>query len=116
MQLAEALNMGMGNTNKVYRAAIYCRLSLDDNNGSAESMSIQSQRDMLVAYAEEHGYEVAGIFCDDGYSGTTFERPNFQRMVREIKLGNINMVLTKDLSRLGRNYVMTGQYTDVDFC
>ena len=98
-----------------YRAALYLRLSRDDNNGNSESMSIQGQKDMLIAYANEHGYEVVGIYTDDGFSGTTYERPDFSRMIADIKLGKINMVITKDLSRLGRNYVLTGQYTDFFF-
>ena len=126
MQQVKTLNMDVGqtllsavlqeNANKiVYRAALYLRLSRDDNNGNSESMSIQSQREMLISYANEHGYEVAGIYIDDGYSGTTYERPDFKRMIDDIKLGKINMVITKDLSRLGRNYVETGRYTDFFF-
>ncbi|MCL2576780.1 MAG: recombinase family protein [Defluviitaleaceae bacterium] len=96
----------------VYKAALYLRLSRDDNNGSAESMSIQSQRDMLLSYAKDNGYEVVGIYSDDGFTGTNYDRPDFKRMINDIRLGKINMVITKDLSRLGRNYVMTGQYTE----
>ena len=92
--------------------AIYLRLSRDDQNGNAESMSISHQRDMLISYCEERGWKVYDIYVDDGFSGTNFERPGFQRMIEDIKSGHINVVLTKDLSRLGRNYVMTGQYTD----
>ena len=79
-----------------YKAALYLRLSRDDNNGNAESMSIQSQRDMLIAYAGEHGYEVVGVYIDDGYTGTNYERPEFKRMINDIKLGRITMVITKD--------------------
>ena len=99
---------------KVY-VAIYLRLSRDDQNGNAESMSITNQRDMLMEYCEERGWDIYDIYIDDGFSGTTFERPDFQRMIDDIKSGCINVVLTKDLSRLGRNYVMTGQYTDFFF-
>ena len=95
--------------------AIYLRLSRDDQNGDAESMSIAHQRDMLLAYCEERGWKIYDIYIDDGFTGTNFERPGFQRMIKDIEAGNINMVLTKDLSRLGRNYVMTGQYTDFFF-
>ena len=95
--------------------AIYLRLSRDDQNGNAESSSISNQRDMLSAYCDERGWIVYDIYVDDGFTGTNFERPGFQRMIDDIKLGNINIVLTKDLSRLGRNYVMTGQYTDFFF-
>ncbi|MEN6314020.1 MAG: recombinase family protein [Clostridiaceae bacterium] len=95
--------------------AIYLRLSRDDQNGSAESMSIGHQRDMLMAYCEERGWKVYDIYVDDGFTGTNFERPGFQRMIEDIEKGYISIVLTKDLSRLGRNYVMTGQYTDFFF-
>ena len=96
-------------------AAIYLRLSRDDQNGNTESMSIQNQREMLINYCEERGWKVYDIYVDDGFTGTNFDRPDFQRMVADIKAGFINIVLTKDLSRLGRNYVMTGQYTDFFF-
>ena len=95
--------------------AIYLRLSRDDQNGNTESMSISNQREMLMEYCEERGWKVYDIYIDDGFSGTTFERPGFQRMIKDIESGKINVVLTKDLSRLGRNYVMTGQYTDFFF-
>ena len=98
-----------------YDVGVYCRLSRDDNNGASESMSIANQRQMLISYAEEKGWNVREIYIDDGYSGTTFDRPNFKRMIEDIERGKINMVLTKDLSRLGRNYVMTGQYMDFFF-
>jgi len=95
--------------------AIYLRLSRDDQNGNSESMSISHQRDMLIEYCEERGWKVYDIYVDDGFTGTNFDRPDFQRMIEDIKSGHINVVLTKDLSRLGRNYVMTGQYTDFFF-
>jgi DNA invertase Pin-like site-specific DNA recombinase len=103
------------NMTKENYVAIYLRLSRDDQNGNAESMSISHQRDMLISYCEERGWKVYDIYVDDGFSGTTFERPGFLRMIEDIKSGHINVVLTKDLSRLGRNYVMTGQYTDFFF-
>ena len=96
-------------------AAIYLRLSRDDQNKNADSMSIINQRDMLNDYCDEKGWKVYDIYVDDGFTGTNFERPGFQRMIEDIKSGFINVVLTKDLSRLGRNYVLTGQYTDFFF-
>ena len=78
-------------------------------------MSIANQRDMLISYCEERGWKIYGVYIDDGFTGTNFERPSFQRMLEDIKSGRINVLLTKDLSRLGRNYVMTGQYTDFFF-
>ena len=70
---------------------------------------------MLRQYAEEHGLTVVGEYIDDGWSGTNFDRPGFQRMIDDIEEGKINCVVTKDLSRLGRNYILTGQYTEIYF-
>jgi len=94
-------------------AAIYLRLSRDDNTGNQESMSITNQRDFLVNYVKERGWNIFSIYVDDGYSGTNFERPDFKRMISDIEAGLVNCVITKDLSRLGRNYIQTGQYTEV---
>ena len=96
----------------IYDVGIYCRLSRDDNNGNSESMSISNQRQMLINYIQERGWNLRECYVDDGYSGTTFDRPDFQRLIGDIEAKRINLVITKDLSRLGRNYVMTGQYTD----
>lgn len=101
-------------TKEIY-VAIYLRLSRDDQNGNTESMSISNQRDMLMSYCEERGWKIYDIYVDDGFTGTNFERPGFQRMIGDIEEGYVSVVLTKDLSRLGRNYVMTGQYTDFFF-
>ncbi|WP_444659772.1 recombinase family protein [Caproiciproducens sp. R2] len=101
-------------TKEIY-VAIYLRLSRDDQNGNTESMSISNQRDMLMAYCKERGWNIYDIYVDDGFTGTNFERPGFQRMIGDIEEGYVSVVLTKDLSRLGRNYVMTGQYTDFFF-
>lgn len=95
------------------RAAVYCRLSRED--GNEESQSIQSQKDILTKYVIEQGFSLVDIYSDDGYSGTNFERPAFQRMINDIELGLINIVVTKDLSRLGRNYILTGYYTEEYF-
>lgn len=91
-----------------YRAALYMRLSRDDE-GVGESASISTQRDMLRAYAAAQGIGVAGEYADDGYSGTRFDRPELQRMLRDIEAGVINCVITKDLSRLGRNSARTAE-------
>ena len=98
----------------IYNTALYLRLSRDDEL-QGESGSIQTQRMMLRQYAAEHGLTVADEYIDDGCSGTNFERPSFQRMIDDIEDGKINCVVTKDLSRLGRNYILTGQYTDIYF-
>lgn len=97
-----------------YHAALYLRLSKDDNR-ITESMSIQTQRKMLLSYAEENGFFVEEIYVDDGFSGTNFERPAFQKLLLDIECGKINMVIVKDLSRLGRDYIQTGQYTELYF-
>ena len=76
-------------------AAIYCRLSKDDEN-QGESVSISTQKLMLTHYCEEHAYSVYDIYVDDGFSGLNFNRPGFQRMLQDIRTGNINLVDTKD--------------------
>ncbi|MDD4699815.1 MAG: recombinase family protein [Oscillospiraceae bacterium] len=100
--------------NSHYSAALYMRLSKDDD-GAAESVSITTQRKMLRAYALENHYAVYGEYIDDGVSGTTFERPDFKRMISDIEEKKINMIITKDLSRLGRDYILAGQYTEIYF-
>ena len=98
----------------VYHTALYLRLSRDDKS-PGESGSIQTQRMMLQQYAVEHGLTVMDEYVDDGWSGTNFERPGFQRLIEDIEDGKINCVVTKDLSRLGRNHILVGQYTDLYF-
>ena len=98
----------------IYTAALYMRLSKDDD-GAAESASIITQRKMLRSYAAEHGYAVFGEYVDDGWSGTNFDRPDFKRMIGDIEAKKVNMVITKDLSRLGRDYITAGQYTEIYF-
>ncbi len=97
-----------------YVAGIYCRLSKDDD-GAGDSSSILTQKSMLEKFVEDHGWTVYDRYIDDGYSGTNFNRPDFQRMIDDIEDGKINMVVVKDLSRLGRNYLLTGQYTEIYF-
>ena len=89
------------------------RLSRED--GNEESQSIQSQRDILRAYVEKQGWTIVDEYADDGYSGTNFERPNFKRLIEDIELGSVDLVITKDLSRLGRNYIQVGYYTEEYF-
>lgn len=98
----------------IYNTALYLRLSRDDEL-QGESSSITTQRSMLRSYAREHHLNVIDEYIDDGWSGTNFERPDFQRMIADIEAGKINCVVTKDLSRLGRNYILTGQYTELYF-
>lgn len=97
-----------------YITALYCRLSRDDGNTN-ESMSIQSQKVLLREYAEKHGFLSCAYYVDDGYSGTNFQRPDFQRMIQDIRDGKIGTIITKDLSRLGRNYLETGTYIEIFF-
>ena len=99
---------------QIYNTALYCRLSRDDEL-SGESSSISTQRQMLRQYANEQGFHIHDEYIDDGYSGTNFDRPAFERMIQDIEDGKINCVITKDLSRLGRNYILTGQYTEMYF-
>jgi len=98
-----------------YDVGIYCRLSRDDNNGSLESMSIANQRQMLTDYVKEKGWTLRECYIDDGYTGVNFERPDFKRMIRDVDAGKIDCIITKDLSRLGRNYVQAGYYTEEYF-
>ena len=87
--------------------ALYCRLSVDDAN-DGDSNSIQNQKKILLNYAQENGYTNYQFFVDDGYSGTTFERPDFKRMIEGIKAGIIKRVIIKDMSRFGRDYLQVG--------
>ena len=97
-----------------YNVGIYCRLSRDDGD-SGTSSSIKTQKDMLSKYVQDNGWAVFDFYVDDGYTGTNFNRPDFQRMIADIEAGKINMVIVKDLSRLGRDYILTGQHTDIYF-
>ena len=90
---------------QIYNTALYLRLSRDDEL-QGESSSITTQRSMLRLYAKEHHLNVIDEYIDDGWSGTNFDRPSFQRMIEDIEAGKINCVVTKDLSRLGRNYII----------
>lgn len=96
-----------------YNAAIYLRLSRDDistGKGKTESDSISSQRDMIRSYIrKQDNMEIYDIYVDDGYSGTNFDRPEFKRMMKDIEAGNVDCVIVKDLSRLGRDYIEVGR-------
>lgn len=102
------------NRTKKYIAALYCRLSKDDGSAN-ERMSIYSQKAMLKQYAEQNDIAIYDYYVDDGYSGTNFERPAFKKMITDIENGKINCVITKDLSRLGRNYLESGAYIGMYF-
>jgi len=94
--------------------ALYCRLSQEDER-LGESLSIENQKRMLEAYAKEHRFPNPVFFVDDGYSGTDFDRPGFQSMLNEIESDHVAVLLTKDLSRLGRNSTMTGMFINITF-
>lgn len=94
-----------------YRAVIYCRLSKDDDL-KCESASIANQCDMLEKYCRKQGWEVISVYHDDGYTGLNMERPSLKRMFKAVEQRQVNLVITKDLSRLGRNYLQTGYLTE----
>ena len=94
--------------------ALYCRLSLEDGREN-ESMSISNQKLMLKDFAEKNGMFRYEYYVDDGYTGRNFNRPAFQRMIADIEAGKIDCVITKDLSRLGRNYIEAGSYIEIFF-
>ena len=94
--------------------ALYCRLSQEDER-LGESLSIENQKTILLQYAKEHRFPNPVFFVDDGYTGTNFERPGFKQLMAEIEAGHVATLLTKDLSRLGRNSAMVGLYTTYTF-
>ena len=95
-------------------AALYARLSRDDDN-EGDSNSISHQIEILTKYAKEHGIDSFKIYKDDGFSGTNFNRPGFQEMLDDIEDGLVSMVVVKDMSRFGRNYLEVGMYTEIRF-
>ena len=101
-----------GATNKI--TALYCRLSQEDAR-LGESLSIENQKVILLEYAKKNHFPNPVFFVDDGYSGTNYDRPGFQSMLVEIEAGRVGIVITKDLSRLGRNSALTGLYTNFTF-
>lgn len=100
--------------NGTYSVGIYARLSRDDER-TGESISIENQKELLARHVREQGWNLVDYYVDDGVSGTTFDRPGFNRLVQDAKDGRINLVLCKDLSRLGRDYIECGKYTDYVF-
>lgn len=97
-----------------YNCALYCRLSKDDDL-QGESNSITNQKEILTQYAKENNLNIYDVYIDDGYSGTNFERPDFKRMIQDIKDKKVNMVIVKDSSRLGRDYIGFGEYVEKIF-
>lgn len=98
-----------------YNVGIYVRLSQEDMR-EGESLSIENQKKMLTDYvSQQAGWNLVGIYEDDGYSGTNFDRPGVRQLLDDAKSGKINLILCKDLSRFGRNYIEVGQYIDYIF-
>ena len=99
---------------KTYNTALYMRLSRDDES-YGDSVSIETQRTILRKYAAENGLRVVDEYVDDGWSGTNFERPSFKRMMADVDTGKVNCIVTKDLSRFGREHVMMDYYLEFVF-
>ena len=102
--------------NKVHNknAALYIRLSKEDGD-EGPSESVVNQKKILLDYAKRETLNVVDIYIDDGYTGLSTDRPEFNRMIKDISFGKINMVVTKDLSRLSRDYITIGEYTEKFF-
>ena len=98
-----------------YSAGLYIRLSREDDTKQEVSESIINQKSFLLQYVQDNNLDIYDIYIDDGYSGTNFDRPSFKRMINDIELGRINMVITKDMSRLGRDYIGTGNLIEKYF-
>ncbi len=104
----------MKSKQQLNRAVIYKRLSKDDER-AGESLSIENQGRILTKYVEEQGWKLVGEYVDDGYSGTNFDRPGIQRLLEDVRMGRVDIVIVKDLSRFGRNYIEVGRYIDYEF-
>ncbi len=102
------------NTSKNLITALYCRLSQEDER-LGESLSIENQRLMLQRYAEEHRFPNIQFYVDDGFSGADFNRPSFKRMMNDVECGKVGIVIVKDQSRLGRDYLQTGMLMEITF-
>ncbi len=97
-----------------YNVGIYVRLSQEDMR-TGESLSVENQKMILTKYVKEQGWNIYNIYVDDGYTGTDFNRPAVQQLLEDAKTGKINLIIVKDLSRFGRNYIQIGQYIDYIF-
>lgn len=101
-------------TQQLKTTALYCRLSKDDER-QGESLSIETQKSMLIRFAQENGLLPYELYVDDGYSGLNFQRPDFQRMIDDVAVGKVGVVVVKDLSRFGRDHIVVGQYQEIYF-
>ena len=104
----------MNQSNQIRKTALYCRLSQDDGI-EGDSNSIQNQKSILRKFAEDHHFPSPCFYVDDGFSGGNFQRPAFQQMISDMENGGIGIIVTKDLSRLGRNQLHTGLYIEERF-
>ena len=114
MNLQSAMKYKKARTNEEQWTALYCRLSCDDDL-QGDSNSIRNQKMLLKQYADEHRLRNVKFYVDDGYSGSNFDRPDFQRMIRDIDEGKISTVIVKDMSRFGRDHILVGYYTKYYF-
>ena len=101
--------------NNIYNVGLYIRLSREDDDTTYESEGITNQKSLLLQYAKENNLRVYDIYIDDGFTGTNFDRPEFKRLIKDIESKKINMVITKDMSRLGRDYIGTGELVEKFF-
>ena len=101
-------------SNNVGITALYCRLSRDDGK-EGESNSIKNQKRMLAKYAKTNGFINIKVYEDDGFTGTNFNRPDMQRLLDDVEMGYVSTIIVKDMSRLGRNFLQVGLYTDMLF-
>lgn len=99
---------------KMYKAACYCRLS-DDDAKDGTSVSIATQMAVAKEFCKENQFQIVDFYCDDGYTGTNFNRPEFKRMMSDVEKGKVNLVIVKDMSRFGREHIMVDTYTQVYF-
>lgn len=97
---------------KTYKVGMYLRLSREDDKKKVESESITNQRNIILEYITRNGFLLIDEYCDDGISGTTFDRPDFKRMIEDCEKGRINTIITKDMSRLGRDHIVGGDYME----
>ena len=114
MNLQSTMKYKKARTNEEQWTALYCRLSCDDDL-QGDSNSIRNQKMLLKQYADEHKLRNVRFYVDDGYSGSNFDRPDFQRMIRDIDEGKVSTVIVKDMSRFGRDHILVGYYTKYYF-
>lgn len=98
----------------LFNAACYCRLSKDDENDGT-SVSIESQIQILSDFCRDNNFKIFDFYCDDGFTGTNFDRPSYKRMMSDIDKNLINTIVVKDLSRFGRNYIEVGKHIEEIF-